>query len=112
MKNALAFSQLVLQKTLLREGAQMTESIRHIQSPQTGEVWTPHYPSKQRPTTDPDLNPKPATKLTERLATETVDGHAPIHGWSVNPGITVAPLGERRLLVAVGPLGAPYFPKL
>ena len=34
-------------------------------------------------------------------------GRAPIHGLSVNPGLTVAPLGERILLVTAGPLGAP-----
>ena len=53
------------------------------------------------------LNPEPATKLTERLAADTVHGHTHIHGRSVNPGLTVAPLGERRLLVTHGPLGAP-----
>ena len=53
------------------------------------------------------MNPKPATKLTEGLAAETVHGHTPIHGWSVNPGLTLATLGERRLLVAAGPLGVP-----
>ena len=59
------------------------------------------------PTSEPKLNPEPATKLTERLAAENVHGHSPIHGWSVNPGLTVAPLGERILLVKSGPLGAP-----
>ena len=53
------------------------------------------------------MNPKSATNLTEGLAAETVHGHAPIHGYSVNPGLTVAPLGERRLLVTAGLLGAP-----
>ena len=53
------------------------------------------------------MNPEPATKLTERLAAETLHGHAPIHGMSVNTGLTVAPLGERRLLVTASPLGAP-----
>ena len=53
------------------------------------------------------MNPEPATNLTERLAVETVHGQAPIHGRSVNPGQTVAPLGERRLLVMAAPLGAP-----
>ena len=59
------------------------------------------------PTADPKLNPKLATKLAEQLAAEIVHGHAPIHGWSVNPGLTVAPLGGRRLLVTASPLGAP-----
>ena len=53
------------------------------------------------------MNPEPAKKLTERLVAETVHGHAPIYVRSVNPGLTVAPLGERRLLVTAGPLGAP-----
>ena len=53
------------------------------------------------------MNPEPATKLTDRLTADTVHGHAPIHGQSVNPGLTVAWLGERRLLVTTGPLGAP-----
>ena len=34
-------------------------------------------------------------------------GHAPIHGQSLNPGLTVALLGERRLLVTTNPLGVP-----
>ena len=34
-------------------------------------------------------------------------GHAPIHGRSVNPGITMDPLEERIILVMAGPLGAP-----
>ena len=34
-------------------------------------------------------------------------GHAPIHGRSVNPGLTVALLGERILLVTDGSIGAP-----
>ena len=67
----------------------------------------PRYPNKQRPTTDPKLNPEPATKLTYRIAAETVHGHPPIHGRIVNPGLTVAPLGERIILVTAGLLGAP-----
>ena len=67
----------------------------------------PRYPAKQRPNADPDLNPESATKMTHRLAAETVHGHDPIHGRSVNPGLTVAPLGEIRLLVTAGLLGAP-----
>ena len=62
---------------------------------------------KKRPTADPDLNPEPTTKLTEQLAVDTVHDHAPIHGCSVNPGLSVALLGERRLLVMVRPLEAP-----
>ena len=65
------------------------------------------YPDKQSPTSNPNLNPKPATKLTERIAAETVHVHAPIHGWFVNTGLPVDPLGERRLLVTAGLLGAP-----
>ena len=53
------------------------------------------------------MNPEPATKLTERLTAETVHGHARIHGRSVNPGLTAAPLGERILLVTADPLGSP-----
>ena len=64
----------------------------------------PRYPAKQRPTADPKLNPELATKLTERLVAETVHGHAPIHGRSVNIGLTVAPLGERILLATAVPL--------
>ena len=67
----------------------------------------PRYLAKQRPTSDPGLNPGPAKKLTERLAAETVHGHAPIHGQSVNPGITVSSIGERGLLVTDVPVGAP-----
>ena len=37
-KNALAFSKVLVQKTLLREGAQTTEPRRHILAPQTGEA--------------------------------------------------------------------------
>ena len=44
---------------------------------------------------------------TERLAAENVHVHAPIHRPSVNQGLTMAPLGERRLLVPSAPLGAP-----
>ena len=91
-KNSLAFLQVLVQKTLLREGAQMTESRRQIQAPQKVEVWTPRYIAKQRPTAEPELNPEPATNLTERLAEETVHGHAPIHSWSVNIGLTVSPI--------------------
>ena len=61
---------------------------------------------KKRPTTDPDMDPEPEKSLTERLASETVHGHVPIHGRSVNPGLTVSLLGERRLLVTAAPLGA------
>ena len=57
----------------------------HIQALQTGEFLMPRYLSKQRPTADPNMNPKPATKLTERHMTGTVHGHAPIHSRSVNP---------------------------
>ena len=53
------------------------------------------------------MNPEPATNFTEQLAAETVHGQAPIHGRSVNPGLTVPPIRERRLLVMAGPLGAP-----
>ena len=67
----------------------------------------PNYPDKQSPTTDPKLNPEPAKKLNERLAAENVHGHTPIHGQSVNPGLTVALIGERRILVTDGHLGAP-----
>ena len=67
----------------------------------------PHYTAKQIPTAEPKLNPEPTTKLTERLAVETLHGHAPIHSRSVNPGLTVAPVGERRLLVTAGTLGEP-----
>ena len=73
---------------------------------QAGEACTPRYSAKQRPTADPKLNPEPATNFTEELAVETVHGHAPIHGRIVNPGLTVAPIRERRLLVTAGPLGA------
>ena len=66
----------------------------------------PRYSDKQRPTADPELNPEPAKKLTERLAAETVHGHAPVHGRSVNPGLTMDPVWERRLLVTVVPLGS------
>ena len=65
------------------------------------------YPAKQIPTADPKLIPKPSAKLTTQLVEETVHGHNPIHGRSVNPGLSVSPLGERILLVTVGPLGAP-----
>ena len=51
----------------------------------------PRYPAKQRPTAGPKLNPKPVTKLTERLAEETVHGHAPIHGRSANPRTNIKP---------------------
>ena len=51
------------------------------------------------------LNPQ--KKLTEQVEAETVYGHAPIHGRSVNPGLTVAPPGGRRILVTAGPLEAP-----
>ena len=34
-------------------------------------------------------------------------GHAPIHGQIVNTVLTVAPLGERILLVVAAPLGVP-----
>ena len=77
-----------------------------MQASQTGEARNPCYTVKQRPTADPEMNPEPATKLTEKIAAETVHGHAPIHGRSVNPGLTMAPIGERRLLVTAGPLGA------
>ena len=53
------------------------------------------------------MNPEPATKLTDRLAAETLHGHAPIHSRSVNPGLTVAPLGERIILVTAVLLGEP-----
>ena len=66
-----------------------------------------HCPAKQRTTADPDLNLEPTTKLTEKLAAKTVHGHAPIYGRSLNPGLTVAPLGKRRLLVTAAPPGAP-----
>ena len=56
---------------------------------------------------DPNLNPEPAKKLTEQLAAEAVNGQAPIHGWDVNPELTVPPLGKRRLLVTAAPPGAP-----
>ena len=82
----------------------MTECRRHIQTLQTSEGLTPWYPSRQRQTTDSKLNPKPATKLTDQLMAETVHGHAPIQVQSVNPGLTMAPLGERRLLVTARPL--------
>ena len=51
------------------------------------------------------MNPEPGTKLTERLAVETVHGHDPINGRSVNPGLTVTPLGEKKLVVMAAPLG-------
>ena len=53
------------------------------------------------------MNPEPATNLTKRLVAETVHGHTPIQGRSVNTGLNVAPLGEIRLLVTDTPLGAP-----
>ena len=53
------------------------------------------------------MNPEPAKHLTEQLAEETVHGHALIHLRSVNPGLAMVLLGERRLLVTAGPLGAP-----
>ena len=59
------------------------------------------------PAANPDLNPEPAIKLTERLTEETLHGYAPIHGRSVNPGLTVALLGERIVLVTAGPLVEP-----
>ena len=59
------------------------------------------------PAANPDLNPEPAIKLTERLTEETLHGYAPIHGRSVNPGLTVALLGERIILVTAGPLVNP-----
>ena len=46
------------------------------------------------------------------FAAETVHGHAPIHNWSVNSGLTVAPLGEIVLLVTDGPLGVPRIGEL
>ena len=67
----------------------------------------PRYPAKQRPTADPKLNPELATKLTERLVAETVHGHAPIHGQSVNIGLTVSTLRLIIILVTIGPLGKP-----
>ena len=67
----------------------------------------PLYPAKQSPTADSDMNPEPATNFTERIAAENVHGHAPIHVQSVNPGLTVAPPGERRILVTAVPLVAP-----
>ena len=74
----------------------------HIQSPQSGEAWKPRYPDKQRPTADPDLNPEPATKLTERLVAETVHGHAPIHGRSANTRTNSGPdRGDKTLVKAV-----------
>ena len=57
----------------------------HTQALQIGEALTPRYLAKKRPTTDPNMNPKPVTKLTEKLAAETVHGHAPIHSQSANP---------------------------
>ena len=89
-----------------------SESRRHILSLQTGEAWTPRYPAKTIPAADPELNPEPATNMTEQLTTETVHGHAPIHSRSVNPRLTLAPIGERRLSVTAGPLGAPCVPNL
>ena len=74
---------------------------------QTGEACTPHYSAKKRPTADPKLNPEPATKLTERLVVDNMHGHAPIRSRSVNPELTVALLGEIRLLVTTGPLVVP-----
>ena len=53
------------------------------------------------------MNPEPAKTLTEQIAVETVHGLAPTHSQSVNSGLTVAPLEERRLLVTSGPLGVP-----
>ena len=85
----------------------MTEFRRHILAPQTGESWTPRYSAKQRSTDEPKLNPVPATKLTDQLAAETMHGHALIHVQSVNPGLTMDPLEERKVLVTAGPLGAP-----
>ena len=63
--------------------------------------------NKQNTTAEPDLITEPATKLTDILMAETVHGHVLIHGQSVNPGPTVAPLGERRILVTAAPLRAP-----
>ena len=53
------------------------------------------------------MDTEPATKLTERLAADTLHGHAHIHIRIVNLGLTVAPIGERMLLVTDVPLGAP-----
>ena len=74
---------------------------------QAVEACTPRYYAKQRPTADPKLNPEPAAKLTEQLVVDNMHGRAPIRSRSVNPELTVALLGERRLLVTTGPLGVP-----
>ena len=84
----------------------MTESRIHIQAPQTSEARIPRCLDKNSIIADLKLNPNPATKLTEQLVAETVHGHAPIHGRSVNPGLTVDLLEDRRLLVTAAPIGA------
>ena len=115
-KKALFFSQIVVKKFMCCKSSMKYHKLlnpkEEIQSPRTGEAWRTHCTDKQRPTADPKLNPEPATKLTEQLVAGTVHGHAPIHSRSINPGLNVAPLGERRLLVTAVPLGEPCFPNL
>ena len=68
------------------------------------EAWTPLYLAIQRPTADPQINPGPATDLTERLAVGTVCGNSPIHCRSVNPRAYYGPTSGEKTKWQPAPL--------